>query len=302
MKNEPLVSIIMNCYNGEKYLEESLKSIINQSYQNWELIFWDNLSEDNSKKIFEKYKDKRFKYFISDKHSILYHARNLDIQKASGEYISFLDTDDIWLEDKLDKQIKLFSDDSIGLVYGNYWRYNESGFFKKKKLASKKLLPFGKITDTLLKEYSIGILTVVIKKQLIKNKKTIFDTNFDMLSDMDFILKFSKDHKFDCVQDPVAIYRQHENQLQNKNIDLQADQMSEWYEKIKLSKEFGSSEKLLTIRNKCNFLKIVKYINQKLYLKSLKENIFYPEIRGKIKLFLMLLTSKKIFNKLINLR
>ena len=302
MKNEPLVSIIMNCYNGEKYLEESLKSIINQSYQNWELIFWDNLSEDNSKKIFEKYKDKRFKYFKADKHSILYHARNLAIQKASGEYISFLDTDDIWLEDKLDKQIKLFSDDSIGLVYGNYWRYNESGFFKKKKLASKKLLPFGKITDTLLKEYSIGILTVVIKKQLIKNKETIFDTNFDMLSDMDFILKFSKDHKFDCVQDPVAIYRQHENQLQNKNIDLQADQMSKWYEKIKLSKEFGSSEKLLMIRNKCNFLKIVKYINQKLYFKSLKEIIFYPEIRGKIKLFLMLLTSKKIFNKLINLR
>ena len=302
MKKEHLVSIIMNCYNGEKYLDESLSSLLKQTYQNWELIFWDNISVDNSKKIFEKYKDKRFKYFIADKHSILYHARNLAIQKASGEYIAFLDTDDIWLEDKLDKQIKLFSDDSVGLVYGNYWRYNESGFFKKKKLASKKPLPYGKITDTLLKEYSVGILTVVIKKKLIKNKKTIFDTNFDMLSDMDFILKFSKDHKFGCVQEPVAIYRQHENQLQNKNIDLQADQMSKWYEKIKLSKEFGSSEKLLMIRNKCNFLKIVKYINQKLYLKSLKEIIFYPEIRGKIKLFLMLLTSKKIFNKLINLR
>ena len=131
MKNEPLVSIIMNCYNGGKYLEESLKSIINQSYQNWELIFWDNLSSDNSKKIFEKYKDKRFKYFISDKHSILYHARNLAIQKANGDFISFLDTDDIWLKDKLDKQIKLFSDDSIGLVYGNYWRYNKS-FLRKK--------------------------------------------------------------------------------------------------------------------------------------------------------------------------
>ena len=92
----------------------------------------------------------------------------------------------------------------VGLVYGNYWRYNESGFFKKKKLASKKPLPYGKITDTLLKEYSVGILTVVIKKKLIKNKKTIFDTNFDMLSDMDFILKYSKDHKFGCVQEPVA--------------------------------------------------------------------------------------------------
>ena len=72
MDKEPLVSIIVNCYNGEKYLDDSLKSIINQSYKNWEVIFWDNLSTDNSKSIFNKYKDKRFKYFLSDKHSILY--------------------------------------------------------------------------------------------------------------------------------------------------------------------------------------------------------------------------------------
>ena len=106
-----------------------------------------------------------------------------------------------------------------------------------------------------------------------------------MLSDMDFILKFSKDHKFGCVQEPVAIYRQHENQLQNKNIDLQADQMSKWYEKIKLSKEFGSSEKLLMIRNKCNFLKIVKYINQKLYFKSLKKLFFIQKLKEKLNYF-----------------
>ena len=59
MNKQPLVSIIMNCYNGEKYLAESLESILSQTYQNWELIFWDNLSTDNSKKIFEKYKDNR---------------------------------------------------------------------------------------------------------------------------------------------------------------------------------------------------------------------------------------------------
>ena len=123
-----------------------------------------------------------------------------------------------------------------------------------------------------------------------------------MLSDMDFILKFSKEYKFGCVQEPVAIYRQHEDQLQNKNIDKQADQMSEWYEKIKLSKEFGSDKKLETIKNKCKFFKIVKYINKKFYIRSLKEIIFYPENIGKIKLFLMLITPKKIFNRIINLR
>ena len=302
MNKQPLVSIIMNCYNGEKYLAESLESILSQTYQNWELIFWDNLSTDNSKKIFEKYKDKRFKYFLAEKHSVLYHARNLAIQKTKGDFIAFLDTDDIWLKDKLSKQIQLFSDENIGLVYGNYWRYNKTSFFKKKRLSSFKQLPSGKITDILLKKYSVGMLTVVIRKKFINDKKDIFDTNFDMLSDMDFILRFSKKYKFDCVQEPLAIYRQHEDQLQNKNIDKQVTQMSEWYEKIKLSKEFGPDEKLEMIKNRCKFFKIVNYINEKFYIKSLKEIVFYPNSIDKIKLFLILIIPKKIFNRIISLR
>ena len=67
MTNKPLVSIIMNCYNGEKYLKHSIKSIINQKYVNWELIFWDNKSTDNSAKILKKFKDKRIKYFYAKK-------------------------------------------------------------------------------------------------------------------------------------------------------------------------------------------------------------------------------------------
>ena len=302
MNKQPLVSIIMNCYNGEKYLAESLESILSQTYQNWELIFWDNLSTDNSKKIFEKYKDKRFKYFLAEKHSVLYHARNLAIQKTKGDFIAFLDTDDIWLKDKLSTQIKLFSDENIGLVYGNYWRYNKINFFKKKRLSSFKQLPSGKITDILLKKYSVGMLTVVIRKKFINDKKDIFDTNFDMLSDMDFILRFSKKYKFDCVQEPLAIYRQHEDQLQNKNIDKQVAQMSKWYEKIKLSKEFGSDEKLEMIKNRCKFFTIVKYINERFYIKSLKEIVFYPNNIGRIKLLLMLIIPKKIFNRIISLR
>ena len=78
-------------------MDEALLSIINQTYKNWELIFWDNLSNDNSKEIFKKYNDKRFKYFLADKHTVLYEARNLAIKKTKGEFVAFLDTDDIWL-------------------------------------------------------------------------------------------------------------------------------------------------------------------------------------------------------------
>ena len=66
-KNSPLVSVIMNCYNGEKFLNDSLTSLFKQSFKNWELIFFDNNSKDNSKKIIKSFKDKRIKFFSSKK-------------------------------------------------------------------------------------------------------------------------------------------------------------------------------------------------------------------------------------------
>ena len=107
--NYPSVSVIMNCHNGEKYLKESVRSVINQSYKNWELIFWDNVSTDNSKEIVESFIDKRIKYFCSKKFTNLYEARNLAIEKASCNYIAFLDTDDKWSADKLEKQINFLN-------------------------------------------------------------------------------------------------------------------------------------------------------------------------------------------------
>ena len=108
MSSEPLVSILMNCYNGETYLRESLNSVINQTYKNWELIFWDNQSKDKSAEIFKNYNDHRFKYFYSKDHTTLYKARNLAIEKAKGDFIAFLDTDDLWDENKLKLQMYHF--------------------------------------------------------------------------------------------------------------------------------------------------------------------------------------------------
>ena len=103
-----LVSIILNCYNGEKYLRYALDTVIEQNYNNWELIFWDNQSTDNSKKIFDSYKSEKFRYFYSKHHTTLYEARNQALKECKGEFIAFIDSDDTWEIDKLEKQIKLF--------------------------------------------------------------------------------------------------------------------------------------------------------------------------------------------------
>ena len=97
-KKKKLISIIINCYNGEKYLTQTIKSVLRQTYRNWEIIFFDNNSKDNSVKIIKKFKDKRIKFYTSKNKFVLplYRARNLAITKAKGEFITFLDVDDTW--------------------------------------------------------------------------------------------------------------------------------------------------------------------------------------------------------------
>ena len=90
MKNKPLISVIMNCYNGQEFLKHSIESVISQTYKNWELIFWDNKSTDNSSKILKKYKDKRIKYFYAKKKTTLYRSKKLSYKKIKRRnYIGF---------------------------------------------------------------------------------------------------------------------------------------------------------------------------------------------------------------------
>ena len=91
-----LVSIIVNCYNGEKYLLKALNSVLKQKYQNFELVFVDNYSTDSSAKLFKSIKDPRFKYYKTQKKINLYEARNYALKKCKGDFIAFLDSDDLW--------------------------------------------------------------------------------------------------------------------------------------------------------------------------------------------------------------
>ena len=172
MRRKPLVSIVMNCYNGERYLKESLDSIKNQRFKNWELIFWDNRSTDNSKKIFLSFKDKRFKYYYASEFTNLYAARNLALKKTRGKIITFIDVDDIWLTHKLEKQIEYFlKNKSAEIVYSNYFIQKKFLGVNFKKIKFKGILPHGYITKDLLINYRIGWLTVAIKKNIINKKK-----------------------------------------------------------------------------------------------------------------------------------
>ena len=120
---KPLISIIINCRNGSKFLKECIRSVLIQSYRNWEIVFFDNSSNDNSLEIIKNFKDKRIKIFVNKKKTFLnlYNARNVAIKKSHGKFITFIDVDDIWKKNKLSEQVKLLSQNSLNkIIYSNF--------------------------------------------------------------------------------------------------------------------------------------------------------------------------------------
>ena len=202
----PLVSIIMNCHNSDEFLNEAIDSVFSQTYENWEIVFWDNKSSDNSAKIALSYGGK-LKYYKADEFTTLYTARNLALEKCTGDYIAFLDCDDIWTETKLDKQITL-AVSGYDIVYGGYDSINSEGVMISNEL---KYLVSGNITNALFKRNSISIGSVVIKKSILIKEK--FDPFFDLLGDYDMWVRLSLYNQIVAVPDVVEHSRKHDNNI-----------------------------------------------------------------------------------------
>ncbi|CAN1498250.1 WcaA Glycosyltransferases involved in cell wall biogenesis [Burkholderiaceae bacterium] len=220
----PLISVIMNCFNGQNYLSEAIESVISQSYSNWEIIFWDNRSTDLSAQIALSYDDPRIKYMLSPEHTTLHEARNRALKVASGEYLAFLDVDDYWFPEKLELQLSLFNKENVGIVYSNYYIKDEVR--GAQRLAIKYALPQGDVLDHLLKRHIAGLLTLIIRKSAILPFNEPFDSSYRIMGDYDLLVTLAKTWKFACIDRPMAVYRVHqknESGPQNNHVLI-----SEW--------------------------------------------------------------------------
>ena len=205
--NKPLVSVIMNCLDGEKYLREAIDSVLAQTYSNWELIIWDNQSSDNTAVIAKTYTDKRVKYYRADKFTSLGEARNLAIDKSVGEIIGFLDCDDLWFPRKLEKQIPLFTNPEVGIVICNTLFFNEKG--TQKQLYKKKNPPIGRVFKSMLSEYFVSLETAVIRMQALKSLDYWFDSRFEAIEEYDLFVRLGYYWELAYVDEILAKWRVH---------------------------------------------------------------------------------------------
>ena len=227
---KPLISVIINCYNGERYLKNAIDSIINQSYKNWEIIFWDNKSTDNSASILKSYEDDRIKYFYSNSHSTLYGARNLAYEKSSGDFICFLDTDDYYLDSFFEKQLKLFNNSSIGFACANHFYKDEDK--NKFWIRFKKKQEEGNVLSDLLLNYNVSLCTIFIRRTSLYKLEYIFDKNYTYFGDFDLIIRLAANFKMARTHEAVSVYRLHEKNLSIRNYSTQIDELTDWQKKI----------------------------------------------------------------------
>ena len=197
---DSLVSIIMPSYNTAKFITESIQSVISQTYTNWELIIVDDCSSDDTDEIVSKFNDSRIKYFKNEKNSGAAITRNLALTIAKGEYIAFLDSDDLWKKDKLQRQIGFMKSNNYSFTYTNYDRIDEDG----NKIG---ILCTGPKVVTKSKMYHycyLGCLTVVYKR----NENDTLQIK-DIKKNNDYAMWLQLCKKYNCylLEENLASYR-----------------------------------------------------------------------------------------------
>ena len=219
----------------------------------------------------------------------MYEARNLAIKKSKGDFIAFLDTDDIWASDKLYLQIKKFKSKKVGLVYSNYYFLNQN--VGQKKVAYKKKLPEGIVFNELLKDYFIGINTVIMRKSIFMKNKEIFNKRYNIIGDFDLITRISKNTHFANVQTPLVTYRIHDKNFSNNNYKIYISELKVW---LKFQKAFSIND-FFYVKEKMLYMEAMLNILDKNYFVSLNKIFQISSFVKKIKLLIFILL--KIFIK-----
>lgn len=295
----PTVSIVMNCLNGQRYLKEALDSVYAQTFDDWEIIFWDNGSSDKSGEIAQSY-DEKLRYFREEKTSLLGKARNAAFNQAKGKYIAILDVDDVWLENKLERQVD-FSDKNphLGMTFTNSIYFYEDG--NTLEMFNLVQPHRGYVFKQLLCQNFISTETMMFKKGALESLDYMFDDEFTMVMDYDLTLRLAYHCEFDFIDEPLSKWRIHEQSGTIKCRTLMPREGMELIEKLEknipdLYDNYGNEISMLIKSTNCQYAMVHWYNNQKV----LARECLRPYLSDKTYFFTYLMTyilSYPLFEK-----
>lgn len=306
MENKVLVSIIMPAYNASEFIQESIDSVIAQTYDKWELIIIDDGSIDDTSMIVKSniLKDDRIKLFYQE-NSKQGKARNLGIENADGEYLAFLDSDDLWLPHKLEVQLKEFENYDVDLVFSDsYFFYDTDSKNRNLKMNTLNSLFKGLgALDSFLVINRIPNLTVLVKKETILSVNGFSEKNeIQNAEDYHLWLKLLIEGATFYGSDKVlASYRRHSNSVTSNDVLSTKQKIEVYYDLIQKYPEVKQKIRNAlkqTLRkqfNKC-------FLSRKEMYSRIKRDSFYL---GKQHFYILLspiifILSSNISHKILN--
>jgi glycosyltransferase involved in cell wall biosynthesis len=216
----PLVSVVINCFNGERYLREAMDSIAAQTYSAWEIVFWDNGSTDASAEIARGY-GSRVRYFRAAETTPLGAARNLALQQTSGTYVAFLDCDDVWMPDALATLVSAMEGAPWAACYGGIVRIDASG----RELGTWLPPPReGDLLDALLTQFDINVPAVLVRRSALEATGLSFDPIIVASEEYCLFMQLAAKQPFKSMPVPIARYRIHDGALTNRSIAKWAEE------------------------------------------------------------------------------
>ncbi len=256
-----LVSIIMPSYNTAYYIGDSIQSVIEQSYTNWELLIIDDCSSDNTDEVVAPFLiDKRIRYMKNERNSGAAVSRNRALREAKGKWIAFLDSDDLWMHDKLAKQIEFMENNAYYFSYTNYFEINTNGQKNGIMVTGPK-----KITKTGFFNYCWpGCLTVMYDQNMIGLIQIA-----DIKKNNDYAIWLKVCRKADCylLNEELALYRRgRTGSVSNQSIKT----LISWH--YKLYHEAEKQNMILSIFNTVRNI-IFGLYKKKIYVKKVRFEI-----------------------------
>jgi len=215
----PTVSVVIPTFNREHYIGRALESVLNQTYTDYEIIIVDDGSTDRTEEIIRRYQETsgNIRYIHTTENKGAPAARNRGIREARGTYIAFQDSDDVWMPEKLEKQLKVLAESSsaVGLVYAGFWfvkgdtrEYIPRPSYKKKE---------GNIANELLKGSFIGTPTILIKKECF-DKAGLFDESLPQLQDWELMIRVSGHYQYRFIDEPLLCAHYHGDNISDDQV------------------------------------------------------------------------------------
>ena len=199
----PDVSVIIPTYNRAELLKRAIQSVLHQTYQDFDIVVIDDASTDDIRGMVESFNDDRIHYIRHGSNRGPSASRNTGIRATKAKYIAFIDSDDEWLPEKLEKQLAIFetASERVGVVYTAFWRIAEQGqtYFPWLNMSQRG----GDIHDALMNENFITTSVVVIRRDCFE-KTGMFDEGFPMWEDWELWIRVSKHYQFRFIDEALA--------------------------------------------------------------------------------------------------